>query len=362
MGLPFRALGGRKAPLIIILSLALLSLTVVFFQPGRHPAPLGGAIPTQLFWQAIAQAEQRGWDVDHTNTQRKEKWAGHATVVRPVIMNSKRVLLAIPFMSKVNGYNVHEDIVLKGGWAEFETLLASDIFKRFCGTQENLFIDVGSNIGWFSMLAASHGCRAWAFDGNLEALTYLDLSVRLNSFDALVSTFPALVSSEPSVEYNGWAVGDKSHDIIRLKLPGAVTTRTISLDAVVTESIPFLKVDVEGWEPSVFKSAKGLIQGRKIKYIYLEVTYKDNNKWNEDYVQTMLLLGTSDYICAHVDHSKVVQVKAHDASKKWLMWLQSLCGKDSAGCASEMYCWQRGNDFFPQGLTKYNGAPVESFQ
>lgn len=54
-----------------------------------------------------------------------------------------------------------------GVWAADETDLMLRITSKFCHhpSQRRLVLDVGSNIGYFALLAAAQGCKAQAFDG-----------------------------------------------------------------------------------------------------------------------------------------------------------------------------------------------------
>eukprot|EP00955_Chlamydomonas_euryale_P103776 365522-Chlamydomonas_euryale.AAC.14 len=82
------------------------------------------------------------------------------------------------------------------------TKLFYQIFKDKCvppaGGRPSLFVDVGSNFGWFSLLAASMGCRAVAFEPVPHFFAFLEYSVHANGLAHRVDMRQTVVSAEPS--------------------------------------------------------------------------------------------------------------------------------------------------------------------
>lgn len=48
-------------------------------------------------------------------------------------------------------------------------------------------VDVGAHVGWFTLLAASYGCRVLAFEPQPHAHTFLNASIVLNGFQDRVT-------------------------------------------------------------------------------------------------------------------------------------------------------------------------------
>ena len=74
------------------------------------------------------------------------------------------------------------------------------------------------------------------------------------------------------------------------------TLDLVRLDSLVDEDIWLLKIDVEGFEPSVFAGATRLIETRKIHYLFSEVSHgmmKDHGYDSADYIKFLRTMGFS---------------------------------------------------------------------
>lgn len=145
-------------------------------------------------------------------------------------------------------------------------------------------IDVGANIGVVTALLGHQwpDRRIHAFEPGPSTFKSLERTIQINYFSNIIANNLA-VSDEP-----GKIVFDTrphSRATARLIRPDSSTsavssgtTTTVpatSLDHYVRErgidSISLLKVDVEGYEPLVFKGSGGLLSNQAIEIIYFEV-------------------------------------------------------------------------------------------
>lgn len=62
--------------------------------------------------------------------------------------------------------DISKTIEMYGRWEVEETAVARKVLEA--GNPKNLFIDVGSHIGWFSRLAQSYGYQVHAYEADLE--------------------------------------------------------------------------------------------------------------------------------------------------------------------------------------------------
>jgi FkbM family methyltransferase len=140
--------------------------------------------------------------------------------------------------------------------------------------------DVGANIGAFTCLLPSLGAgEVHAFEPILETFCRLKDNVAANRLLGVCQLNCLAVG-------RGWELvtfSIQKHDpaenhlaIANDKSPGgSQRVATISLDAYCQsagiEKIDFLKVDVEGMEPYVLQGAHGLLVGRKVSAILIEV-------------------------------------------------------------------------------------------
>jgi FkbM family methyltransferase len=128
----------------------------------------------------------------------------------------------------------------------------------------DLFLDVGANLGYHSLLAAAQGARVYAFEPVPRLLDKLAANVALNGFQERVRIAPRALSDQEgtSTLYVASRLDDGSHSL----LPGVeaesvqpIDVRTVTLDgylAAACESVPTLiKIDVEGCEALVLDGA-----------------------------------------------------------------------------------------------------------
>ncbi|MFQ5738784.1 MAG: FkbM family methyltransferase [Acidobacteriota bacterium] len=141
------------------------------------------------------------------------------------------------------------------------------------------FLDIGANIGIYSLLAGSlvgERGRVDAFEPGPKAAERLRCNVRLNRFDDVVHLHRQVVSEEcGTVAFvQDLDVGNR---IQTEQESGnrALETECVALDRVVEgRSYAMAKVDVEGAEPLVLKGAEGLLAAANPPVWLLEVNGK----------------------------------------------------------------------------------------
>ena len=165
------------------------------------------------------------------------------------------------------GGNVQEGLLAYGLWDAAESRLAATVLSHGCG-QGRLMVDVGSNTGFYSAMALSAGCRVQAFDGSAVHGPYLELTAQLSGRPRSAFQWThALVSDVVAVrEYNHWSIAfsDKAQ---QPRSP----VQSVKLDDVLQqETVWYMKVDVEGHEPEVFRGMKQLLRQQQVQVILWE--------------------------------------------------------------------------------------------
>ncbi len=128
------------------------------------------------------------------------------------------------------------------------------------------FVDIGANVGYYSILAADAGAKVWAFEPNARNVWLLSKNARLNDLSIMVMPY-ALADSARLMIYdpldgNG-AVSNLSED--HPPAAGQEIIRTTTLDdAMGTLNVDVIKIDVEGAEALVFRGASQILKGRPI--------------------------------------------------------------------------------------------------
>jgi FkbM family methyltransferase len=143
----------------------------------------------------------------------------------------------------------------------------------------NGFIDIGSNGGLYSLIAAkkSDNIKILAFDPTSAANYFFNENVRLNNFSGKIKFFNYAVSDKnetldffevknrkyPYLKYN---LGGSSSLVNHPQLYNTVSVKAVSFDNFLADNpkhnfeIDFIKIDAEGAEPNIIKGMKKTIE------------------------------------------------------------------------------------------------------
>lgn len=172
--------------------------------------------------------------------------------------------------------------------AEIETL------SRFC--KGGLFLDLGANIGFYTLSLAASGTRVLAIEPNPKTLERLRYNTQLNDFADKITIIPLGVG-EPG-EFQLMSSGDLGSANIRSNNPEnyteSTTITTKPLIEILTEkdieSISGLKIDIEGLEDRALQPFfKDAPRGLWPKCIVIEHCCSDN--WEVDIIDYMITSG-----------------------------------------------------------------------
>jgi len=205
--------------------------------------------------------------------------------------------------------SLHKEYFDKLRWASimvkgiyYETGITDQFEQILKGKPSGLVIDIGMNIGWFSLLAGAHGHIVAAFEPNPIMHTRVCESLVLNHWDSsdgsssVVQIFPYGLGRE-SATLNltmGNNPGSSSfhEDRLAKKVRRSIAVPVTTLDDVAQQEgwlsvssnnnnnqqivpIHLMKVDVEGFEPHVFGGAQQLLTSGRIDNIIMEHSITD---------------------------------------------------------------------------------------
>jgi FkbM family methyltransferase len=183
-----------------------------------------------------------------------------------------------------NDLSITPEIAINGTYQEKELRF---IEKHLKGG--DFFIDVGCNVGIFTLLAArlvGPFGRIFSYDANEDVLLHLKRSLVMNWMHDRVEVRNKAVREKEgklTLEYSSCRLGDASHDLDQssvfhksLEQLGQIKRKqvdvvTLDSDFPLGLEIKILKIDVEGHEFSVLAGATELIKKRAIKFILLEL-------------------------------------------------------------------------------------------
>jgi FkbM family methyltransferase len=134
----------------------------------------------------------------------------------------------------------------------------------------DVFVDVGANIGYFSMLAAKQKAgKVLAIEPLPKTYSMLKMNIEHNLFDSIVEPFNIALGSEDGVTKLVTSLGPKNHieyevDKRQENLP-TIDVKVIKLDSLLKNReeinrIDFIKVDIEGYEYNFLLGARNTIE------------------------------------------------------------------------------------------------------
>lgn len=194
-----------------------------------------------------------------------------------------------------------------------ETQILLKVLKK-----DDVFIDVGANIGYYSILALGQGATTYSFEPNEALHFYISYSAELNADEKKLHLSSKIVSDHQGYEH---FVFEKESEISHIGQLGvhkkAKKLECTSLDSVATlhnlKSIKLVKIDVEGAEPVVFKGMKKLFTQKKISYLLFE--HDPMNNGNKEYIDFIHELSNNKYLFS-IEKFGVHPFKMNDLNKK----------------------------------------------
>lgn len=144
-------------------------------------------------------------------------------------------------------------------------------------TAQSNFVDIGSGLGDYSLLAASKikSGKIFAFEPTTEAFSQLKENVSLNKLTKKIEMVPKIVSDKNGYEYfSNFNVTEEN--TITSEVKNSRKIGCVKLDTFFKKDImiDLLKIDVEGAELKVLSGAKELIINKQIKKILIELNPK----------------------------------------------------------------------------------------
>lgn len=148
---------------------------------------------------------------------------------------------------------VSRSIYCLGIWESFETLIMLDILRK--GDVDNLVVDIGANIGWYSVLASLEGYDVVAIDNDPEILELLDTNIELNQPQGFVTSSNETMNESTPQTYGGDVQGFHEGSSV-----------------ILDPRIEFFKVDIEGGEKWAYRAWQDLFIKRKVNYALFEIS------------------------------------------------------------------------------------------
>lgn len=191
----------------------------------------------------------------------------------PVYVGNNQALLCTTFdrmmYVETTDLLIAPRLLMQGEWEPEETALLQRLVKP-----GQVFVDVGANIGYYALLAATAGAaRVYAFEAQRSSFELLGKNVIINWMTNIIHCEHLAVFSHGAEltffmrkNYPGNSgIGETADEQLEKWFDRSeqVKVRAVSLDQYFADKpgkIDVLKVDVEGAEPAVFEGASRLLQ------------------------------------------------------------------------------------------------------
>jgi len=154
------------------------------------------------------------------------------------------------------------------GLCEFEEMSFVAHYLR----PDDLFIDVGANVGAYTVLASAiAGANSISFEPSPSTFRFLLGTVQLNKLQDKVATHNlALGSKKGSLQFTE-TLGTENHLCLDDNQGQGIRVEVSTLDHILKDKNPaFIKIDVEGFEPEVLAGAHDTLRKESLLAMIIE--------------------------------------------------------------------------------------------
>jgi FkbM family methyltransferase len=139
--------------------------------------------------------------------------------------------------------------------------------------KDDLFVDVGANIGSYTVLASAHvGARSISFEPAPVAFAHLRNNVAINSIHSQVKCHNMALGSKNGVVEFTSKLDTVNHVAVHHDKAEKIQIELTYLDDVLQGEMPqLIKIDVEGFESEVIKGATKTLSNDGLKAIIIEL-------------------------------------------------------------------------------------------
>ncbi|OYU20412.1 MAG: hypothetical protein CFE34_00095 [Rhodobacteraceae bacterium PARR1] len=155
--------------------------------------------------------------------------------------------------------------------------------------EDDLFFDIGANIGVYSMILGHiSGARGIAFEPVPKSAEYLTRNLTMNGLLDRVLVVQAAVSAQTGVV----SMSTDADVMNKIVADGVgITVPSVTVDSASAEygTPQLMKIDVEGFEPAVIAGAGAVLQDSRLLALILEI----NDNARKDGTDTILNILTN---------------------------------------------------------------------
>ncbi|KAK3585308.1 hypothetical protein CHS0354_040255 [Potamilus streckersoni] len=204
---------------------------------------------------------------------------------------------------------ISENLARHGIWDGIQTNLIQKALQNF---PEAVFIDIGANIGYFSLLAMAMDRAVIAIEPINENFLHLEESVASNNFSGEILLLRHAITDRRTAVKMGQnkqnqggvpIIKEENHGVIDGESLTSVTMDDL-LNLLLTNEV-IIKMDIEGYECRALRTSKEFFKHVKVRYLFMEwfIMVEYRNRPNTgckteliiDALQNLVYLGFTPY-------------------------------------------------------------------
>ncbi|MEN3975663.1 FkbM family methyltransferase [Emcibacter sp. SYSU 3D8] len=219
------------------------------------------------------------------------------SVLRYVAWNLARRLIDTQFVTELPGgarilYSNRENyatLIYNNVLFDFETML----FVLHYLAADDLFVDVGANIGMYSILAsATAGARSIAIEPVPVTFADLTSNIRLNGIDDRVEARNLGVGDKPGVLRFSADKGGMNHVLTADTAGDGLALPVVTIDSLMAgRDCTMMKMDIEGYELPALRGATATLENPSLKALIVEMNESGLRYGNPDRDVHAFILG-----------------------------------------------------------------------
>ncbi|MEO8961720.1 MAG: FkbM family methyltransferase [Ginsengibacter sp.] len=142
---------------------------------------------------------------------------------------------------------------------------------------EDLFIDIGANIGSYAILAAGHvGANVIAIEPIPSTFLSLQKNIQVNNLQNKITALEAGVGVEEGILRFTLNLDTVNHVASQFKeemIANTIEVRMVTIDGILKDKKKpsMIKIDVEGFETEVLNGMQNTLQDQELKAIIIEL-------------------------------------------------------------------------------------------
>jgi len=207
-------------------------------------------------------------------------------------------------------------LIMHTGFALAETIIFKKILKPGM-----VFVDIGANIGYFSLLAArsvTNSGKVYAFEPDAEHFSLLQKNIKKNNYSNIIPVNQAASDMIGTAAFYLQKDNLCAHSLLPDPNSTMVEVKTTTLDEYFKQDnrVDVVKIDVEGAEPKVLAGMKQLVTGNLKMAILTEFfpkALKDSGASPAQFLQDLVDLG---FILYRIDEDEQKNLSLIDVNTR----------------------------------------------